>query len=77
MAEGDVHRTICLRGYTRTVRPPRQATDAIKRRQLRAYGDYAGTDPRAYELDHLVSLELGGAPADEAPVAGTALYLFQ
>jgi hypothetical protein len=61
-----IHRTICARGYTRTVRPAREVTDAIKRRQIRAYGDYAGSDPRAYELDHLVSLELGGAPADEA-----------
>jgi hypothetical protein len=41
-------------------------TDAIKRRQIQAYGAYAGSEPRAYELDHLVSLELGGAPADEA-----------
>jgi hypothetical protein len=41
-------------------------TDEIKRRMIGAYGAYAGADPRPYELDHLISLELGGAPADEA-----------
>jgi hypothetical protein len=58
--------TICRRGYTKMVRPPRGVTDEIKRRAIRAYGAYGGTDPRGYELDHLISLELGGAPADEA-----------
>jgi len=54
--------TICRRGYTRRVRPPERVTQAIKRERLAAYGE-----PRArlrnVELDHLVPLELGGAPA--------------
>jgi len=54
--------TICRRGYTRRVRPPERVTQAIKRERLAAYGE-----PRArlrkFELDHLVPLELGGAPA--------------
>ena len=66
VGQANLAQTICRSGYTRTVRPPRGVTDEIKRRAIRAYGAYAGTDPRGYELDHLISLELGGAPADEA-----------
>lgn len=66
VGQANVGETICRRGYTKTVRPPRGVTDEIKRRAIRAYNAYAGTDPRGYELDHLISLELGGAPADEA-----------
>jgi hypothetical protein len=47
------------------VRPPASVTDRIKRDQLVAYG-LQGQLPNGYELDHLISLELGGAPADVA-----------
>src|SRR5205085_5255947 len=57
--------TICRAGYTATVRPPVSVTDRIKREQMAAYG-LAGQPLSAYELDHLISLELGGAPADVA-----------
>src|SRR6266852_2432692 len=57
--------TICASGYTATVRPPVAVTDRIKRDQMAAYG-LAGQPLSAYELDHLISLELGGAPADVA-----------
>jgi hypothetical protein len=63
-------------GYTAKVRPPASITDLIKRAQMAAYG--LGGQPLAgYELDHLISLELGGAPADVAdlwpqPWTGTA-----
>jgi hypothetical protein len=66
VGQANLSQTVCRSGYTRTVRPPRGVTDEIKRRAIRAYGAYAGGDPRGYELDHLVSLALGGAPADEA-----------
>jgi hypothetical protein len=53
--------TICRAGgYTRTVRPPESVTSVEKNTALAAY---AGTAPTSsYELDHLVSLELGGSP---------------
>jgi hypothetical protein len=57
--------TICTSGYTATVRPPVTVTDRIKRDQMAAYG-IEGQPPNSYELDHLISLELGGAPADVA-----------
>ncbi len=57
--------TICTSGYTATVRPPVAVTDRIKREQMAAYG-LVGQPLSGYELDHLISLELGGAPADVA-----------
>ncbi len=53
-----IHRTICQRGYTATVRPPRAVTDAAKRRLLNGH---AGS-PADYELDHLIPVALGGHP---------------
>jgi hypothetical protein len=40
-------------------------TGPLKQQLMGAYG-FAGRDPSAYELDHLISLELGGAPRDPA-----------
>src|SRR5205823_5073451 len=57
--------TICRSGYTATVRPPVSVTDRIKVEQMAAYG-LAGQPLSAAELDHLIPLELGGAPADVA-----------
>jgi hypothetical protein len=46
------------------VRPPESVTEPIKRRMIRLYGYYAGHRLSSYELDHLIPLELGGAPND-------------
>jgi hypothetical protein len=54
--------TICVQGWTRTVRPPTEYTNALKLRQMRAYGEIG--PPSAYQEDHLISLELGGHPTD-------------
>ncbi len=50
-----------MSGWTTTVRPPTSVTNRLKRQLDLAYG--LATTTRA-ELDHLVSLELGGAPDD-------------
>ena len=55
--------TICVRGWTRTVRPPRRFTSRLKRWQIRQYG-YRDRRMSQYEEDHLIPLDLGGAPAD-------------
>ena len=63
VTQGDLRDTICRRGgYTKSVRPPEQYTERLKRKQIRQYGD---TDYRMrdYEEDHLISLELGGSPS--------------
>jgi hypothetical protein len=55
--------TICVRGWTPTVRPPREYTGALKRQQIREFG-YADRRMGDYEEDHLIPLDLGGAPDD-------------
>ena len=53
-----INGTICIVGYTDSVRPPSSETNKIKEMQLAAYGF---PDIKSdYELDHLISLELGG-----------------
>ncbi|WP_332602360.1 hypothetical protein [Arthrobacter sp. S2(2024)] len=49
--------TICMSGYTATVRPPASNTDKVKAESLREYGQTAA---KTTEYDHLISLELGG-----------------
>lgn len=56
-----IRQTICKRGWTETVRPPLSVTEPEKRKSVHAYG---GTRLSPYEYDHLVPLELGGAPND-------------
>jgi hypothetical protein len=55
--------TVCVRGYTKTIRPPVSYTSRLKRRQLIQYG-LPGTT-RDYEEDHAIPLELGGNPTSE------------
>jgi hypothetical protein len=64
VSQQNLGETICARGYARRVRPPERYTQPLKRAQMAAYGFYAGRSPGSYEEDHLVPLELGGAPAD-------------
>lgn len=54
-----IHSTICVRGWTSTIRPPTSETTPFKYNvAYPAYGVPSGT---VSELDHLVPLELGGA----------------
>lgn len=63
VTQATISRTICLSGYTRTIRPSSAYTTALKRQQLAAGYSYRGDlDTSDYEEDHLVSLELGGSP---------------
>jgi hypothetical protein len=55
--------TICVSGWSSKVRPPSAYTSALKLAQIVEYG-YADRNPSHYEEDHLVPLELGGAPRD-------------
>jgi hypothetical protein len=66
VAQGTIDRTICVTGYTKTVRPPESVTEPEKRAAIAAYGDYRGSRLSGYELDHLVPLSLGGAPNSAA-----------
>jgi len=61
VTQGDIYSTICMRGWTRSVRPPERYTERLKREQIREYG-YSDHWLSDYEEDHLVPLELGGSP---------------
>jgi hypothetical protein len=55
--------TICVSGWTTTVRPPTSYTNPLKVQGIADYG-YSDTSLSDYEEDHLVPLELGGNPRD-------------
>jgi hypothetical protein len=57
--------TVCVSGFTSTIRPPVSYTGPLKLKIMAAYG-VGSRSPSLYELDHLVALEDGGAPADPA-----------
>jgi len=63
VTQDNISTTICVRGYTKTVRPPASYTHDLKVRQIAEYG-YADKSLASYEEDHLVPLELGGHPTD-------------
>jgi hypothetical protein len=67
VTQANIHQTICLTGYTKTVRPPSSYTTNLKRSQLTSGYAYRGdTNLRDYEEDHLIPLEIGGNPSSTA-----------
>jgi hypothetical protein len=56
--------TVCKSGWATSVRPPSAYTGALKLVQIVEYG-YTDRNPSHYQEDHLVPLELGGAPRDK------------
>ena len=56
-----IGQTICVSGYTKTVRPSTSYTKGVKLKLLREAGideSFAGQ----YELDHIIPLAVGGHP---------------
>ncbi len=62
VTQANIASTVCKHGWTRTIRPPTDYTNALKLKQMREYG--VGGSPSQYQEDHLISLELGGHPTD-------------
>jgi hypothetical protein len=62
VTQATIRQTICVRGWTSTVRPPTSYTNELKREQLRQYGLRGPLSD--YQEDHLISLEIGGNPTD-------------
>ena len=62
VTQATINQTICVSGYTRTIRPAESITEAEKQASMAAYGDTGSMSD--FEYDHLVSLELGGAAND-------------
>jgi hypothetical protein len=63
VTQDNIQTTICVSGYTKTVRPPAAYTTSLKKQQMVAY-EYPDTNAADYEEDHLIPLELGGHPTD-------------
>lgn len=75
VTEATIGSTICVRGWTATVRPPTSYTEPLKVSQIATEGLPGPVS--AYEEDHRVPLELGGSPADPlnlSPEAHPASY---
>jgi hypothetical protein len=62
VTQATIASTICVRGWTKTIRPPTDYTNDLKRKQMREYGVRGSMSD--YQEDHLISLELGGHPTD-------------
>ena len=62
VTQNTIAETICVRGWTSTIRPPTEYTNELKREQMRTYRREGG--PSDYQEDHLISLGLGGHPTD-------------
>lgn len=62
VTQATIGSTICVQGWTKTVRPPSSYTHALELRQLPQYGESGPTSN--FQEDHFISLELGGAPTD-------------
>jgi hypothetical protein len=62
VTQATINATICVHGWTKTIRPPTSYTNELKQEQMREYG--VGGAMSDYQEDHLISLELGGHPSD-------------
>ena len=59
--QDNIEQTICVSGYTATVRPPTSYTNGVKLKLLKEQG-LPASDAAEFELDHRVPLALGGNP---------------
>jgi hypothetical protein len=62
VTQATIAQTICRGGWTRTIRPPVSYTNDLKQKGVVQY--HLRGPPSAFQEDHLISLELGGAPDD-------------
>jgi hypothetical protein len=63
VTQSTIDSTICVSGWTSTIRPPTSYTNPLKVQGIKDYG-YSDTSLADYEEDHFLPLELGGAPRD-------------
>lgn len=61
VTQDNTKQTVCVKGWTSTVRPPVSYTNRIKHNLLPK-----GRSMQEYELDHIVPLALGGHPSSKA-----------
>jgi hypothetical protein len=61
LTQASIQKTVCMPGWTASVRPSASFTGGIKRRMLRQAG-LKPSEGANYELDRFVPLALGGHP---------------
>jgi hypothetical protein len=64
-----IGQTICRRGWAAAVGPPASETDAIKHKMLAQLPPGVREKSPDYDLDHIIPLDLGGAPLDRRNLA--------
>lgn len=65
VTQGNIQSTICVSGWTATIRPSTTYTNNLKLKQLQAGLALQGdSTPADYEEDHYISIEIGGNPTD-------------
>lgn len=62
VSQETIGQTICTPGWTQKIRPSTSVTTALKRRQIVEF--YGGGKLSDFTEDHLIPLEIGGAPRD-------------
>jgi hypothetical protein len=65
VSQATIASTICASGYASSIRPSVTRTEELKRAQVPAYG-YGDCRLSDYAEDHVIALELGGAPSAPA-----------
>jgi hypothetical protein len=60
VTQTNIKKTICVAGWTKTIRPKTSYTGPLEIKQMREYGLKGSPDD--FEEDHLISLSLGGHP---------------
>jgi hypothetical protein len=66
VTQKNIGSTICVVGYTKTIRPPVSYTNKLKYDQLHSgYNVQGDMNMRNYEEDHLIPLEVGGHPSSK------------
>ena len=64
ITESNYKNTLCNKSWsTKSIRPSSSYTTKLKIQQIAQYG-FMDTNPKNYEEDHLISLELGGDPTN-------------
>lgn len=63
VTQANIRQTICVPGYTKTIRPPVTYTNALKKKQIVQY-KYTDRVLSHYEEDHAIALTIGGHPRD-------------
>lgn len=62
VTQDNIQSTICVSGYTATIRPPTSYTNALKARQIK--DEKLTGSAGDFEEDHLIALSIGGSPKD-------------